>query len=504
MRPRRLQITDNAKIILRDLGLVVQVVGSMALLSLPIALFFKEYYAVVPLLITAAVSSGLGLVLYFGFRGAGDTTLKQGMVIAAAGWLLVSLLGSLPFYLIAVALAAEPGTSLTVLHFTRPINALFEGISGYTSTGLTMTLNPSELPRTLQWWRSFTEWIGGVGVIVLMLSIISGPGPRPYSLYHAEARQEKIHPSIRSTVRTIWWIFILYTAGSVLLLWVAGMPPWDAVNHAMTGIATGGFTLTDRSIAGYESLWIELALLPVMLFGAISFAVHYELLRGRRLQVLWEDHQTRGLFLLLVFGVVFLALESLLGFDPPAALRGAAFQFTSALTCTGFQTADLQGWSSTAKLLLTAGMIFGGAAGSTAGGIKVIRVVLLIKGISWRLRRLITPPDVLVRFRLGRTVIDDGEAMHRIIDAALITTLWLFFLLVGVVVLLHVVPEPFSLSDIVFEVTSAQGNVGLSTGITGPGMPLPAKLALSFNMWIGRLEIIPVLLLLRAIFAGVD
>jgi len=504
MRPWKLRLAEDAKIVLRDLGLLVQVVGFMALLSLPVALFFGEYYAIVPFLLTAAASLFLGQGAFWTFRGAGETTLKQGMVIAAAGWMLVSLLGALPFWLIALKLSAQAGTPQTVLYFAQPVNALFESVSGYTSTGLTMTLHPPELPKTLQWWRSFTEWIGGVGVIVLMLSIISGPGPRPFSLYYAEARQEKIHPSIRSTVRTIWWIFILYTLGSVLLLRVVGMPWWDAVNHAMTGIATGGFTVTDRSIASYRSLGIELALLPVMLFGAISFAIHYRFLQSRRLQALWEDHQTSWLLVLLVFGVLFLSLENLLKFEPLPAIRAAAFQFTSALTCTGFQTADLHGWSPTAKLLLAAGMFIGGAAGSTAGGIKVIRMVLLARGIGWRLRRLIAAPDVLIRFRLGKTSFDEAEASRRIIDAGIVIALWLFFLGIGALVLLHTLPGGFGLSDIIFEVASAQSNVGLSVGITGPEMPLAAKLALCFNMWIGRLEIIPVLLFLRAIFAGTD
>ncbi|MFQ6033299.1 MAG: TrkH family potassium uptake protein, partial [Candidatus Bipolaricaulia bacterium] len=351
MRPHKL-VSENARIILRDLGLLVQVVGFMALLSLPIALFFKEHYAINPLLITAAVSFALGQGLYWACRGAGETTLKQGMVIAAAGWLLVALLGSLPFYLIALKLSAQPGVPQTVLNFLDPWNGIFESIAGYTGTGLTMTALASRLPRTLQWWRSFIEWIGGVGVIVLMLSIISGPGPRSFSLYYAEARQEKIHPSIRSTVRTIWWIFILYTVGSALLLRVAGMPWWDAVNHAMTGISTGGFSVADRSIGSYNSIWIEMALLPVMLFGAISFAIHYRLLRGRKVKALWEDPQTSWLLALAVLGILLLSLEEVLRMEPLPAIREAAFQFASALTCTGFQTASLHGWSATAKLLL--------------------------------------------------------------------------------------------------------------------------------------------------------
>jgi len=503
MRPHEL-FSKNAKIILRDLGLLIQVVGLMALLSLPIALFFKEYYALEPLLLTALASLALGQGGFWAFRRAGETTLKQGMVIAAAGWLLVALLGSLPFYLIALKLSAQAGTPQTVLNFLDPWNGIFESIAGFTGTGLTMTALASQLPRTLQWWRSFIEWIGGVGVIVLMLSIISGPGQRSFSLYYAEARQEKIHPSIRSTVRTIWWIFTLYTVGSVLLLRIAGMPWWDAVNHAMTGISTGGFSVADRSIGGYHSLWIELALLPVMLFGAISFAIHYQLLRGRKLRLLWEDQQTSWLLVLAILGFLLLSLEEVLRLEPLPAIRDAAFQFVSALTCTGFQTAGLHEWSATAKLILAAGMIIGGAAGSTAGGIKVIRLVILAKGIGWRLKRLISAPNVLVRFRLGGTSLDDAEATRRIIDAALIAALWLFFLAVGVVVLLHTVPKSFGLSDIIFEVASAQGNVGLSAGITGPQMALTAKLTLCFNMWIGRLEIIPVLLFLRSLFAGVD
>jgi len=241
-----------------------------------------------------------------------------------------------------------------------------------------------------------------------------------------------------------------------------------------------------------------------MLFGAISFAVHYRLLRGRKLRALWEDPQTSWLLALALLGVLFLSLEEILRLEPLPAIREAAFQFVSALTCTGFQTSDVYGWSVTAKLLLTAGMIIGGAAGSTAGGIKVIRLVILAKGIGWRLKRLISAPNVLVSFRLGGTSLDDEEATRRIIDAALIATLWLFFLALGVVVLLHTVPKSFGLSDILFEVASAQGNVGLSTGITGPGMSLAGKLTLSFNMWIGRLEIIPVLLFLRSLFSRID
>jgi len=508
MRPRKtrahlLALTD-AKVILRDIGLLIQVPGLMALLSLPVALFFQEYEAIWPLLLTALASFSLGQGAYRAFRRAGEATLAHGMVIASLGWLLVPFFGTIPLYLIALRLvqAQGPGAAQTLIHFTSPLNALFEAVSGYTGTGLTMTLDPQELPRTLQWWRSFMEWIGGVGVIVLMLAIITSP--RPLSLYYAEARQERIHPSIRSTVRTIWWIFLIYTVGSALLLWLAGMPPWDAINHAMSALDTGGFSVRKESIAFYDSLWIELALFPVMIFGALSFAVHYRLLRQRRLFAFWEDLQSRWFLILLGGGILLLALENL-SYQPPLSdLRRAAFQFTSALSTCGLQTAKLKEWSKTGKLILTLAMVFGAAAGSTGGGIKTIRTVILACGVRWRLRKLIAPPDVLVRFRLGRQFLSDGEASDRLIEAGTLLLLWGFFLLLGIVVLLRVVPAGYGLEDVILEVVSAQSNVGLSTGLTGPHLPAAAKLMLCFNMWIGRLEIIPVLLLLRATARGLE
>jgi trk system potassium uptake protein TrkH len=506
MRPPTARVGSDLQIIIRDLGLLVPVVGVMALISLIIPLRFGETYAIAPLLLTAAAAFVLGAALYLPCRRAGEARLKHGMIIAGLGWLLVAALGMLPLLLVARWAPSEVILQFDSLrHFLPPTNAFFESVSGYTGTGLTMAARADLLPHTLQWWRSFMEWIGGMGVIVLMLAILAGPRPgaATYSLYYAEARGEKIHPSISSTLRTMWWIFLLYTFIGVVALWGAGMPMWEAINHAMTGISTGGFSVTDNSIASYSSVAIELVLLPIMLFGAISFAVHYELMQGRG-QVLWRDVQTRWLLLLGGLGIAFLVLEMgfRLGWLP--ALRDSVFQFVSAVTCTGFQTADLFEWTPTAKLLLATGMVVGGAAGSTAGGIKIMRMIVLIKGVQWRFRKIISPRGAIVPFRIGPTAVDETEVGSRLEDAALITFLWLVFLGLGIIVLLHTTAETFSLSDVVFEVASAQGNVGLSVGITSPTMPTLSKLVLCFNMWIGRLEIIPVLVFVRALFRGVQ
>ena len=505
MSPSIFRSRQDLHIILRDLGLLVPVVGIMAIISLVVPAVFHETYAFLPLLITAGISFALGAVLYFPFRNAGEARLKHGMIIAAFGWLLVAALGSLPLLLTAY-FAEHAGTaSSTLLYFKDPMSAFFESISGYTGTGLTMTARADLLPHTVQWWRSFIEWVGGMGVIVLMLAILAGPRPgaATYSLYYAEARGEKIHPSIGSTLRTMWWIFLLYTFVSVVALWGAGMPMWEAINHAMTGISTGGFSVTDNSIATYNSVAIEMVLIPIMLLGAISFAVHYEMMRGRG-RILWEDFQTRWFLIVIGIAVLFLALENVPTLGILRSLRDSSFQMVSAITCTGFQSADIGAWTATGKLLLAVGMVIGGAAGSTAGGIKIMRMLILLKGVQWRFRKIVSPRGAIVPFRLGSTTIDEANVGQRLEDASLIMFLWLVCLGAGVVTLLHTTPAGYTLSDVIFEVASAQGNVGLSVGITGPTMPLLSKLMLCFNMWIGRLEIIPVLMLVRTLFFGLQ
>ena len=172
------------------------------------------------------------------------------------------------------------------------------------------------------------------------------------------------------------------------------------------------------------------------------------------------------------------------------------------MTTSGFQTADVRPWSETAKLILSASMFIGAASGSTGGGIKVLRAVFLVRGVGWRLRRSLSPPSAVVPFRLGKRVLSEQEAERRIEAAALLTFLWAAFIALGVLVLLHTAPSGFTLGDMVLEVTSAQGGVGMTCGITGPQMNTWAKLVLCLNMWVGRIEIIPVLMLVRSLFRG--
>jgi trk system potassium uptake protein TrkH len=501
----------------RDLGQMLQALSLMMGVSVVVAFVWGEFYAVPALLLSGVVPLAIGSALTSYFGGATEVGKLHGMMIAASGWFLVALFGSLPFYLIAWTIHLDPTllnapdltgrATRTVGAFRHPLNAFFESMSGFTGTGLTMTDDESALPHTLQWWRSFTEWVGGVGVIVLTTAILARPGSGSLTLYESEAREEKIHPSIVSTVRTIWWIFLLFTFLSISLLWLAGMPAWDAINHGMTGLSTGGFSITDNSIATYDSVTIDFALFPIMILGGIAFPVHYLILQGE-LHNFYTDLQTRWFFGFLALGTTILTWLLVIhdSYETTfAAFRYGAFQFVSALSCTGFQTAGSLGpeWPAAAQLAVAFAMSIGAAAGSTVGGIKLIRVATFTKGTLYRIRGVFTPDTVVRRFELDGRRLDDQAAAREIEEAAIISFLWVVFLSVSTVVLLLTVPTgagQFTLENVIFEVTSAQGNVGLSSGITGPDMPTPAKTIFLFNMWIGRLEIIPVLVLLRGVF----
>ncbi|GGL36539.1 potassium transporter Trk [Halarchaeum grantii] len=515
---------ESSATIGRDLGRIFQAFSVMPLLSLPVALVWNELYAVPALLVSAVLPLGVGTALARRFAGAAEPGKLHGMMIAASGWFLVAVFGALPFLLVAwtqrFALFGAPLLSETTAAHLSALNAVFESLSGFTGTGLTMSVNESELPHTLQWWRSFIEWIGGVGVIVLTTAILARPGSGSLTLYESEARSEKIHPSIVSTVRTIWWIFLLFTVFAILVLWLAGMPMWDAVNHAMTGLATGGFSITDGSIATYDSPLIDFALLPIMVLGSIAFPVHYLVLRGD-LSQLYEDLQTRWVFgffgLLSAFLVaiiysqgVYQSTETITFLGTTLTGNAAAlfqsvrygvFQFVSAASCTGFQTANSLGteWSMAAQMTVSIGMVVGAAAGSTVGGIKLVRFATLTKGTAYRIRNVFLPQSAVTHFELGGRKLDDQEAAREFEEAAIITFLWVVFLAISAFVLMLTVDSSFTLPNVLFEVASAQGNVGLSAGITGPEMPTPAKVIFLFNMWIGRLEIIPVLVLLRGL-----
>lgn len=544
--------TDIATIA-RDVGSLVAMESALMAGSALVAAVFREWHVAGAFLLAAAVTGVVGVAGRRRFREAPQPKMKHGMVIAAGGWFTTALFGALPFLLaahltppaaVAAYVPAGADYSSSLYYFRDPLHALFESMSGWTGSGLTMAVHEPSLPRAIQWWRSLIQWVGGVGVVVLTVSILARPGSGSYALYRSEAREKKIHPSVVSTVRTVWKIFLLYTALSVATLFAAILATergaslslaaafWEALNHAMTGLSTGGFSITDNSIATYNSPLIEGVLLPMMALGAIAFPVHYAMLQERDPSHLWEDLQTRWLFVLFVLGTAVLIAQNVLtlpqaagafvaedwlglstlaetaglGLSPMAAdaSRDAVFQFVSALSCTGFQSAPIGDWSNGGKLILSGAMVVGGAAGSTVGGIKIIRLYTIGRGIAWQFGRVFLPTNAVVTAKMGDRTLNRQEMEAEFSEAAIVSLLWVVLLVVGSLLMVNLAPAEFGYADALFEVASAQGNVGLSTGIVGPSMDPRLEGMLLFNMWVGRLEIIPVLALFRSLVYGME
>ncbi|NLV10054.1 TrkH family potassium uptake protein [Halomicrobium mukohataei] len=506
----------NTNTVGRDVGRIFQAISLMMVASVVVAGINREFYAIPAFLLSAALLAGIGTGLARWYRWAGPPEKREAMVTAATAWALVGVFGGLPFFLIAWTIQIDPFPAwtntppmdATTAVFLHPLDAVFESMSGFTGTGLTMAAVEEKLPRSLHWWRSFIEWVGGVGVIVLTVAILrrGGSSSGSYTLYESEARSEKIHPSIVTTVQEIWKIFVGLTLGSIGLFLLAGMPLWDAINHGMTGIATGGFSVHADSIGHYGSPLIEYATVPIMVAGSIAFPIHYLIFKGE-IRNFYADLQTR--WVLIWFSVGSLALTGILFANGQYAtleetFRTALFQFVSATSNTGFGSTTIGGgtesvWSAGATLLTCVGMLTGGAAGSTVSGLKLIRVITIVKGTAWQIQDIFYPQTAIRYLTIGNRRLSEEQAQREFTEATVVFVLWITFLAIGVAVLLRVLSPAHPLEYVIFDVMSAQSNVGLDSGITGPTMPEPAKAMLIVNMWVGRLEIIPIAVLLGSV-----
>ena len=333
-------------------------------------------------------------------------------------------------------------------------------------------------PRTILFWRSLTEWVGGMGVVVLFLAALIGAGRAARKMYVAEARVERIEPSIRETARFLWKIYVLLTLLGVVGLYLAGTPTlFQALNHSMTGIATGGFSVRNTSFAGYGYTVLAVSIL-IMIAGAISFAVHRRVMAGHWRE-LFQNIEVQLMLALIALSTLLLIWT--------VGIRDALFQSTSALTGTGFSTDNLTTWGDPQKGLLTILMVIGGGYGSTSSAIKLIRTVIIVKAVHWMIKRSFLPSRAVVPMKISGRIYSDQEMM----ETAIYAFIYIIVLVSGAVVLMVV--GPYSAMNSVFESASAQGNVGLSVGITSAAMPLVGKISMTVQMLAGRLEIIPVI-----------
>jgi trk system potassium uptake protein TrkH len=393
----------------------------------------------------------------------------EALSVAAFGWLLLTLIGSLPF---------------SFGGYLPPLDAFFESMSGFTATGLTMFTDVESLPRSILFWRSFTQWIGGVGVIVLFLSILIRSSGIAAKLYKAEGRTDRIATNIVSTARRIWGIYILYTVLCIvgLVVLMGANRFFDAVNVSMTCLATGGFAVTNNSIEAYE-WYVAIFIIPFMILGGISFASHRFLLKGQLGK--FFTIEVKAIFAILFLSSFFLWTR--------VGGLNASFQTSSALTGTGFSTANIADWDDFSKFVLSILMVLGGGYGSTSSALKMIRVVIIIYAVAWVVKKYLYSSKAVIPFKIGRTT----YPVEEIRIATLYSILYILVLCLGALIFMA---GGHSAADSLFEVASAEGNVGLTVGITNIEMPAYEKVVLIIEMWVGRLEIFPVLTLLAVPF----
>ncbi len=458
-------------VILEQLGLIMIGIGVVTLTPLFVALIYNEpnYLAFI---IPSGFSILIGYILRRSLRGKNRRMgLKHGMMIAALAWLWAALIGSLIL--------------MNTAHINF-LNAYFESMSAWTTTGLTI-LNVETVPKSVLFLRSIAQWIGGLGVVIVVIGILIRPGTSASRLYKSEAREEKIKPSITGTVKTIWWIYLFYTILGIVLYVLAGMSIFDAINTTMTNLSTGGMSVNNDNIGGFHSNLINIITMVIMIIGATSFLVHYRVLKGKVKDMI-RDIQFQAMIIIIVI------FSTLVFVNAHLTTMDSVFHVISAITCTGSSipsTSAQVAWPQYVKIILIAAMIIGGSAGSTSGAVKLIRIVTILKGYYWELLRVISPAGSVIPKKISGKPVTDVE----IREASSYVFIYLLFIFISWLVF---VQYGYDALNSLYEIVSAQGNVGLSMGITSPTMPQIPQIFMIFNMWIGRIEIIPVLVLVRA------
>lgn len=471
----------NVLLTLRVLGALLLFLAAALVVPIPFSLFYQDG-ATWSFVASALVCLSLGLALFRGCRSSKELSLREGFAIVTFGWGLFALFGALPFSLSG----AIPSY----------LDAVFETMSGFTTTGSSILTDIEALPKSVLFWRALTHWLGGMGIIVLSLAILPMLGVGGMQLFKAEVpgpTTDRLKPRIQDTAKLLWGVYVLLTALQTLLLMLGGMSFFDAICHAFATLATGGFSTRNASVAAYDSAYIDWVVTLFMFLAGVNFTLHYQALRGR-LRDIWRNEEFLC-YLAITFGAtVLLVILNQGGVYHSLVdnLRFSAFQAASIMTTTGFATADYEQWPVLAQYLLIFLMFVGGCAGSTSGGMKVARILLLFKHAHVQIYRLIHPRAVrLVKF--GGTPVD-REVMQSILG--------FFALYMGIFVFASALMAASGL-DVVSAgaaVIATLGNVGPGIGSVGPVDNFAhvsdfGKTVLVGCMLLGRLELFTVLVL---------
>ncbi|MDD3618887.1 MAG: TrkH family potassium uptake protein [Desulfobulbaceae bacterium] len=470
--------------VLNLLGKLLLILSMMLLTPLPFSLYFHD-----GMVTTFALCSGIGLItgglLAALFLPEEELGYKDGFAIVTFSWLSLGLLGALPYYLSG--------------HIPGFVDAFFESVSGFTTTGSTILADIEALPRSLLFWRAMTQWLGGMGIIVLTLAVLPLLGIGGMQLFQAEVpgpTKDRLAPRVQDTARILWSVYLVMTAVQTVLLMLGGIDFFNALTHSFTTLATGGFSNFNASIAHYPSPYIQSVFILFMFLAGVSFSLHFLVLRQQNPLSYWRNEEFRFYLSLILLAVllVFVANTAADSSDHPGrGLLEAAFQVVSLMTTTGYGTADFDAWPSFSRVLLVSLMFVGGCAGSTGGGIKVVRFLLFFKYARSQLHKLVHPRQVET-IKLGRT---------KVPQEVMIAILSFFAIYLAVFVIASLIITAMG-ADIITgpsAVIATLNNIGPGLALVGPTqhfghLPDPAKLVLIFCMLAGRLELYTVAILL--------
>jgi len=469
---------------------ILNIVGILTLffgLTMVFPLFVGLYYqdqSVYPVLKSMGITVLAGLIFHILFRSAKAETISQreGMAIVAIGWTAVGLFGALPFYI---------GSNFSF------VDAFFESVSGFTTTGSSILTNIEALSKGLLFWRSFIQWLGGMGIIVLSVAILPFLGLGGMQLYKAEVPSpvpDKLKPRIRDTARILWKVYALISLAEVILLMLGGMDLYDALCHTFTTMPTGGFSTKNASVAYFGSAYFDIIFIIFMILAGINFSLHYQMLRGKPL-AFWRDPECR-----FFFGVV-IVLTAIVSFNiygavyekVGQAIRYGAFQVVSIVTTTGYATANYEKWPAMSQLILLLCMFLGASAGSTGGGVKCLRVMLCFKFCYKELFSIIHPHAVTHIKIGGKTVPED----------VMRSVLGFLALYIGIFALGSVLLAGLGVDFVTSfsAVAACIGNIGPGFGLVGPAdnfaqIPYLGKWLLIWCMLLGRLEVFTIIIFL--------
>ncbi|GLI55083.1 Trk system potassium transporter TrkH [Propionigenium maris DSM 9537] len=479
----------NWKLILKIQGFLLIILASMMVAPLAFALYYRSS-DIWALSISMLITLALGTSFILAFKSQKRIGTRESFVSVSMGWILASVFGALPFYLHG--------------SFGPYIDCVFEAMSGFTTTGATILTDIEAIPKGLLFWRSLTHWLGGMGIVLLTIAVLPTLGMSPGLLYRAEVPgpiKDRLKPKIKDTAKILWLIYLFMTLLETLLLMVGGMNLYDALCHTFGTLATGGFSTYSESVGGFKSTYIEVVIIIFMYLAGINFTLHFYLVQGR-LKDFFKDREWKFYTGVLVTGVVLISLNLYFSELPlyndsyMRSLRDSAFQVVSITTTTGYTTADFNLWPSFSSLLLVFLMFLGGSAGSTGGGIKQIRVLIILKHLWHEVKKLVYPRAVF-SLKVGDQIIDEDIVKN-------VLAFFMFFILFFAGITLFLAFQGYDI------VTSFSASIA-TLGNIGPGLARVgavenysffdpySKLLLIFAMLLGRLEIFSVLILMYSL-----